>query len=351
MKTFLQLLVWMLLAAAGGAYGAEPGSELTGQWRGALAVDAKTSLTIQLDIAKRPDGVYLITLDSPDNGAIKNTPASKVSVDGGKLSFEVPSLSGAYAGTVKAGSIAGEWKQPTGALPLTFTPYKAPQLSKAAIDTLKGGWVGTAQLPGVTLAMVMNFRLDDKGGLAGTLRSPDQGGGEAAMTNVEFKDNLLTARVPVGFADITLKLDGDTFTGKIKQPNGPPDGLNLTLKRGEYVAPVFPLNASDETRTALAGKWSGLITPPAGAPGPGTPRPVTVTFRRNDKNQFVGAIEFGGPAKQEFAVQDLLLNGTKLMLKAGPGGAMQYNADLAGKTLTGEWSVGPNKLPLVLTRN
>ncbi len=280
----------------------------------------------------------MITLDSPDNGAIKNTPASKVTYTDGKLSFEVPSLSGTYAGSLKGGSIAGEWKQPTGALPLSFAPYKAPQLSKAAIDTLKGSWVGTAELPGIKLAMVMTFRVDDKGVLNGTLRSPDQGGGEAPMTNTEFKDNVLTTRVPVGFADITLKLEGDTFTGKLKQPNGPPDGLTLVLKRGEYVAPVFPLTASDEAKTALTGKWNGQITPPAGAPGPPGPRAVTVTFRKNEKNQFVGAIEFAGPPKQEFAVQDLLLNGTKLTLKAGPGGALQYTADLAGKTLTGEWS-------------
>ncbi len=54
MKTFLQLVVWMLLAVVGGAYGADAAPDLTGQWRGALPIDTKTNLTIQLDIAKRP---------------------------------------------------------------------------------------------------------------------------------------------------------------------------------------------------------------------------------------------------------------------------------------------------------
>lgn len=351
MKTFLQLMVWMLLAVVGGAYGADASPDLTGQWRGSLPIDAKSSLTIQFDIARRPDNGYMVVLDSPDNGAIKNTPASKVTYTDGKLAFEVPSLSGSYTGSLKNGTLAGEWKQSTGALPLNLSPYKAPQLSKAAIDTLKGTWVGPLELPGLKLTMVLNFRVDEKGALVGTLRSPDQGGGEGALTSIEFKDNRLTARAPVGAVDLDLVLEGDTFKGHLKQPGMQGDGATLAVKRGEFVAPVFPLMAGDDVKAALTGKWSGVVNPPAGAPPTATARKITVTFRKNEKNQFVGAIEFPDPPKAEFAVQDLLLNGNKLTLKAGPNGGLQYAADLAGKTLTGEWSQGPFKAPLVLTRN
>jgi len=40
-----------------------------------------------------------------------------------------------------------------------------------------------------------------------------------------------------------------------------------------------------------------------------------------------------------------------LTLKAGPNGILQYSGTLAGKTITGEWSQGPVKVPLVLSRN
>lgn len=354
MKTLLQLLVWMLVAAVGGAYGAAPTSDLVGQWRGSLPVDAKTNLTIQLDIARRPDNSYAVVLDSPENGAIKNTPASKVTFSAGKLQFEVPALSGSYSGELKNGVLAGEWKQSTGTLPLSFSPYKPPQLSKAAIDTLKGTWVGPVELPaGLKLTTVLTFRVDDKGVLTGTVRSPDQGGGEAPMTSIEFGDNRFKARVPVAAADISLTLDGDTLKGFLKQPNMPGEGAPLTVKRGEYVAPVYALTTNEETRKLLAGKWSGQLTPPANAAqgAPANPRRLTVTFRTNEKNQFVGVIDFPDPPKSELPIQDLLLNGTKLTLKFGPNGVLQYAGDLAGKTLTGEWIAGPAKLPLVLTRN
>jgi len=358
MKTLLQVMVWMLLAAVGGAYGAAPaarapGVDLVGQWRGSLAADPKTKLTIQFDIARRPDEGYIVVLDSPDTGAIKNTPASKVTFAGGRLQFEVPSLQGAYSGTLANGVLTGEWKQSTGVLPLNLTPYQPPQLSKAAVDGLKGTWVGPLEFSGVKLTMVLAFKPDDANGLSGTFRSPDQGGGEAPVTSIEFNGDRLTARVPAGAIDLNLKLAGDTLTGFLKQPGMPGDGAPLTMKRGEYVAPVFSLASSAEARKQLAGQWSGQLSPPANAPPgtPATPRRIVVSFRTNDKDQFVGAIEFPDPPKGGFPIQDLLLNGSELTLKAGPGGALQYTAHLAGRTLTGDWTAGPFKVPLVLTRN
>ena len=173
------------------------------------------------------------------------------------------------------------------------------------------------------------------------------------MSSIEFNDGRLKTRVPSASAEIDLVLADGTLKGHLKQPGMPGEGASLTFKRGNYVAPVFALTSNTESRAQLSGTWSGQLSPPANAPPgtPATPRRITVTFRTNDKGQFVGALAFPDPPKAEFPIQDLLLNDGKLTLKAGPNGALQYTANLAGKTLTGDWTAGPFKIPLVLTRN
>ncbi len=118
--------------------------ELAGVWQGKLQVDPKTALTIQFTFAKKPDGSYSAVLNSPDNSALKDVPADSVSWKGGALSLKVAALSGAFDGTMQGGTLAGQWQQPGGKLPLVLSPYQKPVLSKAAVDTLTGTWSGPA---------------------------------------------------------------------------------------------------------------------------------------------------------------------------------------------------------------
>lgn len=78
---------------------------VSGPWQGKLAVHAKTNISIPFTFAKHPDGRYGAAVDSPDNPAIKNVPASAVSFSAGQLKLNVAALNGSCAGTLKDGKL------------------------------------------------------------------------------------------------------------------------------------------------------------------------------------------------------------------------------------------------------
>ena len=138
MKTWIRniTLAWLALASSLVMAAAPP--ELSGMWQGKLAVDAKNSLTIQMTFTKDAKGAYTAVLNSPDNPALKNTPASGVTWDGTTLKLQVPALQGSYAAAMKGGSLEGQWTQPGGNLPLVLAPYSKPVLTKQAASQLIG---------------------------------------------------------------------------------------------------------------------------------------------------------------------------------------------------------------------
>jgi hypothetical protein len=125
-----------LLFASAGAMAAAPAAaapkELAGVWQGKLPIDASTSLTIQFTFAKDAKGGYTAVLDSPENGAIKNTPATGVTWDGSNLEAagcrteRLP-----MPRTLKDGKIDGQWTQPGGIATGVEGPYNKPVMSKA----------------------------------------------------------------------------------------------------------------------------------------------------------------------------------------------------------------------------
>jgi len=150
--------------------------DVTGVWQGKMKLDANTSLTIQFTFARKPDGAWSALLNSPDNGGVKNVPADSVSVSDGSVKLSVAALSGSFSGAVKGRNIEGQWTQPGGVIPLILIPYEKPQLSKAAIETLKGAWHGPLQVPGGKLTFIAQFRQDNKGELQGVFGVLEQGG-------------------------------------------------------------------------------------------------------------------------------------------------------------------------------
>ncbi len=122
-KTSLRWLLALGLLSAGSVLAQ---TELTGDWRGKLAVDATTSLPVQFTFAKKPDGSYSAVLNSLENENIKNVAASAVSWKDGALKVDVPALSGAYAGALKDDHFEGQWSQ-TGSKPIAPALARPPQ--------------------------------------------------------------------------------------------------------------------------------------------------------------------------------------------------------------------------------
>jgi hypothetical protein len=346
---FALLLTLFMGGAAVAQQTTAPTQELTGTWQGKLQVDPKTSMTIQFVFAKKPDGTYSALLNSPDNGNINNLPADAVSWKAGALSLQVPSLSGSYTGTMSGGSISGQWKQPGGALPLVLTPYQKPQLSKAAISTLTGTWNGPLGTPQPSLTFLMEFKPDDKGELVGTLKFAEVPVPVPPFSDIQFADNKLIANVkmPGGIpAQFSASYANGALTGvwRAGNPLAPPAGVPLVLKKGTYVAQVHVLKLTSDAFGQLSGTWNGTLQ----APAPQGPIPIVLRFETNKNADMVGFMDIPSQKIAGLAITDATLAAGKVALKMGAIGA--YDATLSGNTMTGDWSQGPGKLPLTMTR-
>jgi hypothetical protein len=329
--------------------------DLTGVWQGKLAIDPKTSLTIQFTFARDAKGGYTAVLNSPDNGGIKNTPATGVTWDGSNVKLQVAALSGSYAGALKDGKISGQWTQPGGALPLVLSPYQKPVMSRAAIEALSGDWLGTATLPGRPVNVVFQFKKDSKGELVGTISLPDNGLMDAPVTDVEFDGSKLSVNVPRLSASYGATLAAGQFNGnlKIAGPGVPPEGVPLNVKKGQYVAKVYPLKFSTEEFAAINGSWKGKIelTPPNGQKVALT---MVIRFGTSDDGRYVGFIDSPDQKAMNIPITDASFTNGKLMVKVDAVKG-EYNGTLAAKTITGTWMQGPAgapvlSTPLVLTR-
>jgi len=353
MKTWIRNITLASLALASGLTMAAAPQDLTGMWQGKLAVDPKNSLTIQMTFAKDAKGAYTAVLNSPDNPALKNTPASGVTWDGATLKLQVPALQGSYSAALKDGSLNGQWTQPGGNLPLVLAPYQKPVVTKQAAAQLIGAWNGPITVAGTSLTVQFRFSTDAKGELQGTFSIPDQGLNDQPVSDLEFSGGNLSLRIPrVNNAPFTATLANNQLTGKLKipAPAAPQDGIPLVLKKGEYAPPVVALKLTSEQFAALSGKWSGKFefTAPNGQKISPT---VVLRFETNSAGQYVGFIDNPDQGIKGVYLHEVTLVGGKIAVNVGVANAT-YAGTLSGKTMTGTWTQGPQGQitgPLVLT--
>ncbi|MEJ0099984.1 MAG: hypothetical protein WDO12_09650 [Pseudomonadota bacterium] len=200
-NTFRAVLVAaaaLLLPALPVAALAAAAPDLAGVWQGKLPVDAKTSLTVQFTFTKGANGAYTAVLNSPDNPALKDTAVSGVNWDGTNLKLQVPSLSGSFAGALKAGSIGGQWTQPGSTLPLSLAPYQKPVLSAANVKSLTGSWSGVLTVAkGLEQNVMFQFKPGAGGELEGTFNIPDQGA-TLPVKDIVFENGEVSLKIQQG---------------------------------------------------------------------------------------------------------------------------------------------------------
>lgn len=329
--------------------------DIAGEWQGKLAVDARTSLTVRFTFTRGSNGAYTAVLDSPDNPAVKDTPVGNVEWDGTNLKFAVPSLQGSYAGKLAGGRIAGQWTQPGGALPLELAPYARPVVSAATMRSLSGAWNGPVTVPGAgNLTMVFEFRQAADGGLTGTFGIPDQGLVDSPLTDAVFEDGELTAKALQGRIEYKARLNGERLVGKIKVPSpaAPPDGMDLTLQRGQYAATPVVLKLDAATFARMKGKWQGTISIPA-SPQTNNQKvelPLVVRIEGNDKGEPVGYLDSPAQNATGLVITDLTVTGDKVVARVGSLQA-EYTGTLAGRKITGQWVQAGQGMPLELTHS
>jgi hypothetical protein len=309
MTRIVRIMLLLATLACGHAFAQQ---DLSGPWQGKLAVDAKTTLSVQFTFSKHPDGTYSAVLDSPDNAAIKNVPVNSVTFMAGTLKMTVAALSGSYEGTLKDGKFDGHWTQPGGTLPLLLSAYQKPVLTKAAISTLVGAWNGPIPVPGAKFTFLVRFKLNDKGEVTGTLSVPEQPErGEPPLADISFTDNTLEFQVPAA---------GGTFKYHGTYANG-----------------------------VITGTWLQ-----AGAPPPGRAITIVMRFEVNGGGQYVGFIDSPDQGVKGKPIAEASLAAGKLNTKMNAPPA-QFEGTVSDKTITGQWMQGPPgqppmSTPLTLTR-
>jgi hypothetical protein len=324
--------------------------DLSGLWRGSLAVDAKTSLTIHIHFTKDEKGAYTAMFDSPDRPALRNTPATSVAWDGSHLQLQVASLSGSYSGRLKGGRIEGEWTQPDGRLPLVLTHYQKPELTRRAMSTLAGTWSGSMAVGNQTYTLVLRFKKEGDGTFVGTAASPEMGGQETSLLDIAFAGDALTFRIPQVQGSFSGTYARGVVTGMYKQPGPglPPDGLPVILKKGELGPRGLALKITGADALALRGKWQGtaVFTPPQGK---ALSVPLMLRFDINAQGQLVGFVDSPSQQAMNVPITEASYAAGKLIVKVAPM-RIEYTAALTGSTLTGQWTQGPASVPLTLMK-
>jgi len=335
MKKFLFSI--LLLVGLAGAASAQ--TNLAGTWQGRLEPEPGKGLVIQFVITAMPGGGYTAIVTSPDAGAIKNVPAKSVSFADNKLTLDVPTLSGGYAGTLSNGVIAGEWSQAGAKLPLSLRPWQAHALTKADIETLRGEWVGKLTgMSGIHVTIVMRFSSGADGALKSVADVPEQGVKDWELKNVSLDDSYLSLEMPAAHAKVTGTLKGDEIAAQWNQLG---NSLPITFKNGKYVAAPVGLDLPVAAREQLKGNWTGTLNGLS----------VRVRFEPGPQGRTLGYFDSLTQKLLNIPISAATLAWTKLSFEVAGIGA-KYTADLAGATLTGEWTQPgvPMPLPLVLTR-
>lgn len=339
-----------VIAAQGAPQAAVTAPDIAGTWQGKLKVDANTALTVQFTFARKPDGGWTATLNSPDSVAIKNVAANAVSLNNGVVKVDVAALSGSFNGTLKGRSIEGQWTQPGSTLPLMLSPYEKPQMSKAEMEMLSGSWHGQLKIPRSVFTFVVRFKPADRGELGGSLAVLEQGGAQIPLSDVDFANGRLSFKVPLVRGEYSGTFANGTFTGTWNQggAGNPAEGPPLVLQKGEIGPPVFALKLSLPAFVALSGDWDGTlqITPPQGQQ---VSLPVVLHIRTNENADMVGFFDSPNQHASGIPVTDATSSAGKVVLKVA-GLNAEYHADLSGNTLVGQWTQGPNTIPLTLKK-
>jgi len=281
------------------AAAAVPAPSIAGDWLGALEVQGQ-ALHLAIHLTKNEDGSLGATLDSIDQGA-KGIKVDKVGYKDGVLTLELTAISARYEGTVgKDGAeIAGTWSQGPGSIPLKFTRGKAPEAPAAKAvpsDPIKPLWMGSLEVPGGKLRLVVHMARADDGVISATIDSLDQGANGLKVESAVFKDGKLTLELKSLGARFegTANKEGTEVTGQWIQGGAPMplvlkaiDKMPATLRPQE---PKPPLPYSEEEVAYVSAPSSVKLACTLTMPKTGAPYPAVVLITGSgpeDRNETV----------------------------------------------------------------
>jgi serine-type D-Ala-D-Ala carboxypeptidase/endopeptidase len=252
----LLMFVAILLFGPGAATAfAQKPADLVGDWSGTLKPPGG-SLRLALHVSTDSAGKLSVTLDSLDQAAI-GLQGSNVVLSGNGFSFDIPSVSGTYSGTLGTDgkSISGTWSQGV-PMPLVFTRQRAAQQAEVV-----GDWNGVLLAEGASLRLALHVNKDSTGKLSVTLDSLDQhamglSGSDAVLEGSNF--NFQIPSISSTYTG-TLDDDGKNIRGSWSQGGIPmplvfarqDGGLAPTAMPTPTPAPAMPPVALDNLKPIL----------------------------------------------------------------------------------------------------
>lgn len=329
-NTLRRVLFTLVLLCAGSAFA---DTDLAGDWRGKLSVDATTTLPVQFTFAKKPDGSYAVVLLSFESESIKNVAAGAVSWKDGALKVDVPALSGTYSGVLKGEHLEGQWNQ-AGSRPMPLTLSRPPKATKADLQMLSGVWRG--QLSGLAkVNVVLEFRPNQVGDLTGTFSIPQQNALNVPMANLEIGPGTVSFKVLQFGLEYHGSYTATAITGTLKQGGG---AIPVNLTKSDAAAKSYPLKLNAEQFSALYGDWKSRT---------GSAEAVLHVTVGPD-NSFAAYIDVVAQ-KTTVPVTEAIVTGKKLVLKIESLEA-EFSGELNGKTLSGQWTQGGKSTPMTWTK-
>ena len=311
---------------------------IEGTWQGNLVTAPGSELTVQFVIETKADGTYAALLNSPDSGAIKNVPASKVEFADNILNIEVDDLEGSFTGKLEDGTLKGNWKQLGESFPFELTPFKEKQLSAELIGKVAGRWTGSLSIPGGnSLAIVMKFDSGDAGKLTGTMESPDQSPRKFPMESLLVNDTDVSFNVDT----IRGRYEGSFADGKIVGIWSQGQDFELVLTRAEFDPREYALDLSEEDAAMLEGSWWGEISTPIG------PVPAILRFVQNDGDFMLGYFDSPDRGSRDTPLKTFNISDGVVEMTMAAGG---FNGTIEGGKITGDFRQGGQKLPLTLQK-
>jgi pimeloyl-ACP methyl ester carboxylesterase len=266
-KWNLAIAASVAILASGGAARAQ---EAAGDWHGTLKAP-NLELRIGVTIKPKAGGGYEGVMASPDQGA-GAIPLDEVKLEGGALSFSVPSIHGTYAGKWDPQTKAwvGEWRQ-GGPAALVLTSGKPEP--RPVIAGLDGDWAAAIPLPsGAKVRLILHLRTGPDGTLV-TLDSPDQLAYGVPVSTLTRRGQKVAFSLSAGQGyDGILSADGKSIDGTWTGPayKGPLNFESRPIsvsgpKRPQTPKPPFPYRSEEVVVQSAPGvKLAGTLTLPEG---------------------------------------------------------------------------------------
>ena len=305
--------------------------KLAGQWYGPLKIPTG-DLTLVFRFELKEDNSYKAFLDSPDQGS-SNIPISDVELFDNTLTLKISVAKAEYKGKITGDEIVGEFRQGGQGIPLNlkkgeYKPEVTLNLAKEIKDKLSGEWHGQLSTPRGLVHMAFRFETSGNGDFVGFYEVLDQNVKGIPIKKADFSNGKLTLKIKIVNAEFKGDLADNKLTGEWIQAGL--SNIPLSLKKGEYIPPVFSLNLPLETKDKLSGEWHGQRKMTKGFIH------VSFRFETNDKGEFLGFYEIPDQNVKDVPVTEASLKDGNLTFKIQKRMNIEFNGKLEGDDLTGQ---------------